>query len=120
MGQDSPERDHVLCVVASHHADRSRGTTAQERVVDGGDLPGRNVRRAVAAEKVPLHRLEAGIGQTMPEEPPHQQQKIQMAVEGGRNAAAHAEAGLEERPVEGAAVVCDQAGTRRCLCGEGV
>jgi hypothetical protein len=93
---------------------------AQERVVGGGDLPRRNVRGAVAAEEVPLHGLKARVRQAMPEEAAHEQQQVQVAIQGGRNAAAHAIARLEERPVERAAVVGDQAGARRNLAGQGI
>ena len=44
VGQDAPERDHVLGVVAGHDPDRPGRAAAQERVVDGRDLPRRECR----------------------------------------------------------------------------
>ena len=82
-------------------------------------LPRRYVRRAHAAEQVPLNSLQSRIGQAVAEEPPNEQQKVQVAIQRRRLMAVHPETRLQQRPVEASAVVGDQPGARRSLGHQG-
>ena len=69
----------------------------------------------MAAQELPLHRLQTRVRQAVAEEPPDQQQEVQVAVECGRDAAVHSEACVQQRPVEASAVVGHEPGIRRRL-----
>ena len=79
-----------------------------------------NVRGAMAAQEMPLHGLQARVRQAVAEEPPNQQQQVEVAVGRGRPVAVHSKARLEQRPVEASTVVRHEPGIRRRLGPERV
>ena len=108
--QECRQGADVLIVVLDHVSEAFRRPATEKLEVAAGDLPAFHVSDSVEAKELRFSRPEAGVGHSMPEQPAHDREQIQVATVERGGAAGQAVARDEERPVESAPVVGHQPG----------
>src|ERR1700682_2859284 len=100
-------REHVLLVVTKDRLERSRVTLAKPREVAAPGLAAGQVVGAMQVEHTLLDGLQRTVRQTRPKDAPRQRQQVEMRWRWPL-CPPHDEPGLQEWPVEAAAVVAHE------------
>ena len=117
VDQQPRERADVLVVVAHHCGQGLGGAAAQEPEIATGDLPAVDIVVPDDAEQHPLDGPEAGVVHPVTEQPAHDRQQVEVAVVCRGGPAGEPVSGDQQRPVEPAAVVGHEPGSRAGCAG---